>query len=248
MLGSGVSAAATRIPATPRACVDTLYTPLPRCMPPPPPPRSTPPAVRVWVVLRGFVLCDDCDKPLTACWSKSKTGKKHPYYLCATKGCESYRKSIRRDQLEDDFEKVLKGLQPSEGLFQVARAMFADAWEQRLAQAKDAGTALKRQVEAAEKKISEVLERIMSASNPTVISAYESKIDELERQKLVAEDQMSQTAAPRHTFEESFELAMSFLSSPYKLWKNNGLRALEGQEQLKIQMTFCVSSSIFSNL
>jgi len=34
--------------------------------------------------LRGFVLCGDCDSPLTACWSKSSTGKKHPYYLSAT--------------------------------------------------------------------------------------------------------------------------------------------------------------------
>lgn len=28
--------------------------------------------------LRGFVVCGDCDNPLTSCWSKSKTGKKTP--------------------------------------------------------------------------------------------------------------------------------------------------------------------------
>lgn len=28
--------------------------------------------------LRGFVHCGDCDKPMTSCWSKSKTGDKHP--------------------------------------------------------------------------------------------------------------------------------------------------------------------------
>lgn len=44
--------------------------------------------------LRGFVHCADCERPMTSCWSKSKTGKKHPYYMCFTKGCESYRKSI----------------------------------------------------------------------------------------------------------------------------------------------------------
>lgn len=32
--------------------------------------------------LRGFVLCSDCEHPLTACWSKSQTGRKHPYYFC----------------------------------------------------------------------------------------------------------------------------------------------------------------------
>ena len=82
--------------------------------------------------LRGFILCDDCDKPLTACWSTSKTGKKHPYYLCPTKGCTSYRKSIRREELEGDFETMLESLQPSEGVFGMVRAMFKDAWEQRL--------------------------------------------------------------------------------------------------------------------
>ncbi|MCV6546206.1 MAG: zinc ribbon domain-containing protein [Cohaesibacter sp.] len=30
--------------------------------------------------MRGFVVCGDCGHPLTACWSKSSTGKKYPYY------------------------------------------------------------------------------------------------------------------------------------------------------------------------
>ncbi|MFG5384189.1 recombinase family protein [Yoonia sp. R2-816] len=76
--------------------------------------------------LRGFVQCDDCGEALTACWSTSKTGKKHPYYLCKTKGCDSYRKSIKRDQIEGDFEGLLQALEPSKGLFQLAKAMFRD--------------------------------------------------------------------------------------------------------------------------
>ncbi|MEO0429446.1 MAG: recombinase family protein [Pseudomonadota bacterium] len=40
--------------------------------------------------LRGFVVCGDCGNPLSACWSMSKTGKRHPYYLCHNKGCPSH--------------------------------------------------------------------------------------------------------------------------------------------------------------
>ncbi len=50
--------------------------------------------------LRGFVTCGDCDKPMTSCWSKSGTGKKHAYYLCRTKDCPSANKSIRHDTIE----------------------------------------------------------------------------------------------------------------------------------------------------
>ena len=84
--------------------------------------------------LRGFVSCADCGGPLTSSWSKSKTGKKHPYYMCFTKGCESYRKSIRKDQIEGEFEELLAGVRPTRSLFELARAMFTDAWEQHRAQ------------------------------------------------------------------------------------------------------------------
>ena len=52
--------------------------------------------------LRGFVTCGDCEKPLRSCWSKSMTGKRHAYYLCHTKGCDSDGKSIRRDNIENE--------------------------------------------------------------------------------------------------------------------------------------------------
>lgn len=77
--------------------------------------------------LRGFIVCDDCEKPMTSCWSKSKTGDKHPYYMCKTKGCESYRKSIRRAELEGDFESVLKGLHPQRSSLQLQRTSSSDS-------------------------------------------------------------------------------------------------------------------------
>ncbi len=51
-------------------------------------------------LLRAVQPLGDLGNPLTANWAKSKTGKKHPYYMCFKKGCDSYRKSIRRDALE----------------------------------------------------------------------------------------------------------------------------------------------------
>ena len=119
--------------------------------------------------LRGFILCDDCDHPLTACWSKSKTGKRHRYYMCAQKVCESYRKSIRRDQLEGDFEAVLQSLTPAKGVFEIAKAMFADAWNQRLEKANQTAETLQRKLGEIETKIGSLLERILDASNPRVI-------------------------------------------------------------------------------
>ena len=69
-----------------------------------------------------------------------------------------------------------------------------------------------------EKQIESLVERIVETSNPTVITAYETKIGKLEREKLVLEEKRLQSGNPRGTFEEMFELAMSFFANPSKLW------------------------------
>ena len=169
--------------------------------------------------LPGFILCGDCQKPLTSCWSKSKTGKKHPYYLCFTKGCESHRKSIRRDDLESAFEETLQALQPAPSLVDLVTVMFRDAWDQRSAQATEMMATLKGQAKKVDAQIEQLLDRIVDASSDSVIQAYEKRIAKLENEKLlIAERQVKQTK-PRRPFDELFELALSFLSSPWNIWK-----------------------------
>lgn len=173
--------------------------------------------------LRGFVECDCCGNPLTANWSKSKTGKRHPYYLCFTKGCDNHRKSIKRDQIEGDFEEVLQALQPSETAYALLRDMFKRAWDMRSASVKQTTKAVSRKLSEVEAQIDGLLDRIVDASSPRVISAYEAKIDELEQEKLVLSERMEKTGQPQRSFEEMFELACQFLSSPWNIWKNGNL-------------------------
>ena len=68
--------------------------------------------------------------------------------------------------------------------------MFKDAWNQRLAQAKQAVSGLKNDVKQIEKQIDQLLDRIVETENRTVISAYENKIATLEKQKLIAAEKL----------------------------------------------------------
>ena len=173
--------------------------------------------------LRGFICCDDCDTPLTACWSTSKSGKKHPYYLCHSKGCPSYRKSIRRDQLEGDFQSLMHDLKPSEGLFAITKRMFKDAWGQRQKQSEGNRDIIRRERKALDKQIEGLLDRIVDAENPTVITAYEKRLDKLEREKLILDEKLKDSGPKQGTFEQLFEHAMEFLSNPWILWESGNL-------------------------
>ncbi|WP_299843956.1 hypothetical protein [uncultured Roseovarius sp.] len=68
-----------------------------------------------------------------------------------------------------------------------------------------------------------MVERIVETTNTTVQTAFEHKIDKLERDKLVLQEKLHSNPGPRRTFEQMFELAMSFLAIPWKLRESDRL-------------------------
>ncbi|MEP3918449.1 recombinase family protein, partial [Ascidiaceihabitans sp.] len=171
--------------------------------------------------LRGIVTCACCDVPLRSSVSKGNGGF-YPYYLCQTKGCEAYGKSIKRDTLENDVGNIIKTLQPTRDVITMAKAMFRVAWEQRRTQAQDILRSGKRQLTALDKEIDTVLQRIMQASNATVIRSYEDRVAKLERDKAVLAENLAKQAEPKGSFEEKLEPALTFLANPWKLWETPG--------------------------
>lgn len=168
--------------------------------------------------LRGFVCCADCDKPLTANWSKSKTGKRHPYYLCFNKDCVSYRKSIRREDVEGAFEGLLQSMRPSQKLFHYVSVIFKTEWDRQLKALGAAHKALRADILKLEQDISKFMDRLVDAESDTAVTAYERRIEKLETEKLLKTEKLQTSLRPQRRFDEMFELAMGFLANPWKIW------------------------------
>ena len=183
--------------------------------------------------LRGFVLCT-CGKPLTACWSKSKTGKKHPYYMCFNRACPANRKSIRREVIEGQFTALLADVEPAPKLFDLVRDMASHVWEQLGQQAKEMRAQSRRRIAEIEKQTASLLDRIVEASSQSVIARYEQRITELERERLIMAERLQTKARPRKTFAEMFELTLGVLSSPCNSWMNGSL----AKRHAILKMTF----------
>ena len=101
--------------------------------------------------------------------------------------------------------------------------MFKNVWDQRVEQAHAGMVSLKRDVTKIEKQIGGLLDRIVDTTIPSVASAYEKRLARLEQDKLVAQEKLSKTAQPSHSFEQLFELASAFLANPWKLWDSGQL-------------------------
>ena len=172
--------------------------------------------------LRGFVTCACCHKSMTACFSTGRH-QKYPYYLCATKGCAEYRKSIRKEKLEGDFEEVLQQLCPSPTLFSMASEMFKDLWEEKKGLVEQEAHSMKSELLKIDHKVEQFMERIVETDAPTVVSAYEKKLQRLEEEKVLLREKIEQCGRPHQPFEDSFRTAMTFLGNPIVLWDSERL-------------------------
>ncbi len=184
--------------------------------------------------LRGLVVCSDCESPLTACWSTSKTGDKHPYYLCPKKGCASYRKSVRRTDLEGDFDALIAGIAPDPQTFErfveeldaFAKGAATDS-EGTRAEIKNRLTEIGAQIE-------NLQDRIMEGKSEILVASYERRVEKLEREKLLLNEKLGANAKPRQKPSQEFEPALGFLKNPMNLWRSDDL----ARKQAVMKMLF----------
>ena len=118
---------------------------------------------------------------------------------------------------------MLKSMQPKRQLIELAKVMFKDAWDMRLAEACNAKQAVARQLKDVEKQIESLLDRIIDASSPSVVSAYEGRIAKLEREKIVLAERADRIVPPKGRFEEFIELSLDFLARPWFIYENGPL-------------------------
>lgn len=53
-----------------------------------------------------------------------------------------------------------------------------------------------------------------------MVSAYETRIEKFERDKLILNDKIAKSVPPKGPLEDCIELSLKFLSSPWNIWKN----------------------------
>ncbi len=69
-----------------------------------------------------------------------------------------------------------------------------------------------------EKKIKQLLDRIVNAESTAVVSVYEERIGELQLEKRIMQEKVANCGSPLRGFDESFRTAMDFLANPHELW------------------------------
>jgi site-specific DNA recombinase len=184
--------------------------------------------------LRGHVCCPSCGHPLTANYSKGRQGAAYPYYLCRQRSCDLRGKSYAREKVEGAFEALLRSVIPAKELVELATATFRDLWNKQALNATQSRKAIEKEIAETDRKVKQLLDRIVEAESQTLISAYETRIADLESSKLLLKENLARSGQPRKNFDESFRNALAFLASPWNLWDNGSL----AEKKMALRLTF----------
>jgi hypothetical protein len=125
---------------------------------------------------------------------------------------------VRKEKIEGEFEAMLLALKPSEGLFNLALEMFRDQWNAKIAGARTQSVTMEKEVRLIERKIEQLLDRVVDAEGDSVVKAYEKRIRDLEQEKALTRERIANCGKPLKSFGETYRTAFDFLANPCKLW------------------------------
>ena len=132
---------------------------------------------------------------------------------------------------------------PTPDLFQMAYRMLEEVWDRlrRLASANVVTT--EKEIQQIERKTDQLMDRIVAADSPTLITAYENQIRKLEQTKLRLREEAARHARPLPDFGRTYRTAMEFLGNPWKLWESGGIE----DKRLVLRLAFANKLSYVRN-
>jgi site-specific DNA recombinase len=167
--------------------------------------------------LRGLVNCNLCGGKFTGAWSKGKNNL-YPYYFCQKKECPLKGKTIRKKDLEDQYDELLKKMTTESDIIELAKAVFIDAKEKDEKDRIVEGKANDGRKQECEDEIDTYAKLAAKAKSEAVVAQYEKKIERL----AVELEQIEADSIAEYDYGVPYRTALDkvlgVLEKPYPTW------------------------------
>ncbi len=129
---------------------------------------------------------------------------------------------------------LLKNVAPSHDLIQIVETMVDKLVTMKGHEHKNQKKELQEQLQLTKRKIDQFLDRIVTADSPTLVSAYERQIKQLEEQRIIMEEKISKCGKVDDALQETARTALEFIANPYAHWVSGDLP----KKRLVLKATF----------
>ena len=164
--------------------------------------------------LRRFILCANCNKPLTGSAPVGGSGKRSPRYHCS----RCHLPSIQSGELHEQFLHLLASLTPDPDMEKFLKEIIVRVWRDET-----------KTLSNKQKKLHKVLEQLTERRNKVVEMLVTGEITVDEKKDLVAKiksesDAVQEDLASIGSLSElktdAIDYAMRFMSNAPRIWSN----------------------------
>lgn len=170
--------------------------------------------------LRPHVLCDACNKPMTASYCTGRKGIRYPHYFCRNKGCIYNWKTTAKDKFESKFEELLARVKPPADIIDLTKDVLKEQWDIRLEEYTERRNKIMTDVSESDAAIQTYLERIRKTHDEDLIATYEEEIKQLKKRKKESEGELSKRKYTSGEFGTATEKVFNTLKEPVSMWKS----------------------------
>lgn len=158
-------------------------------------------------------------KTPTAAPSKSARGKLYSYYVCHTKECKYYGKSIPKKILEDRFKKILQKSTLKKEMDKLVVEVFDRVWKEEVLNVKTQELILTSHKNSLEQKAKQLTTAVLEAKSPTLRNVYEKQLEEVARELEKPGWGTIEEIDFNIPYRTALEKSVGLLKSPYVIWK-----------------------------
>ncbi|MCG8440377.1 MAG: hypothetical protein MI723_01075 [Caulobacterales bacterium] len=120
--------------------------------------------------------------------------------------------------------------------------MLRELWDERILHGEARTESLNRRPAKIESNVNSLLDRIIEASAPSVVNAFEARIQRLEEEKLANAQSIDGYVRPQRTFGDTPRTAIELLGSYWRLWE---FKRMEDMHAV-LKLTLCGPSGLCS--
>ena len=153
---------------------------------------------------KEFVLCPYCKKEMLASSPSGKSKKGFPAYHCA-RGHKHI--GINKKTFEGNFENTIRGLNFDTGMLEALKIAIVDTYNTRKEQVAHCKEKVVDNVISIEQKQADIFEALKKTNSSLLRKKFEDEYEELEKEKIKAEEQEPQNGINQYDIKNFFNYA-----------------------------------------
>ncbi len=129
--------------------------------------------------LRGLLVCAACGGHITAAWTKGRNDR-FPYYICKEAlACKYYRKSMKRVDVRDGFNKLLLKTALKNEVSKLLDKVFERVWDSEIGELQTQESVAERSKTMLEEQARQLTAMVAAAKSEKLRGLYEAQLEEI---------------------------------------------------------------------